>query len=195
MNNLENKCMSTHGNQIITLFVSLILSIPAMANTTAQEKIFKEIFQYEINNRAFARKSIPQIAEMMKDTEQEVFWRAFSRLEDLSRPGYEKMAEKHGLAVNTLLVNLKTWSINMAMRVFPGKMMSTMADATEEYLEKLKKLPGLAKPEDREFFDYVVAQEETQLRGIQLLLQGKYAEAAEVINDFVNEQDALPSDN
>ncbi len=174
---------------IILLVSTLVITD---ANSTPDDEMLRELFQYEINNRAFARKTIPYIAEMMKGSREEAFWIAFSRLEKLSEPLYLEMAKKHGLEINTLLVNLKTWSLNLAMRVAPNKAMQLMSDATEKYVEKLKLLPGLAVPEDRAFFEYVLAQEQAQLSGVQLRNQGKYEEAAKVIDSFVDSFSGLP---
>ena len=154
--------------------------------------MLREIFQYEINNRAFARKTIPYIAEMMKGSEEEGFWIAFSRLEKLSEPLYADMANKHGLEINTLKVNIKTWTLNFAMRIAPGKAMKLRSDATLKYVEKLKLLPGLSNPDERAFFEYVLAQEQIQLKGVQLRNQGKYDDAADVINSFVDSFSGLP---
>ena len=176
------------------LLTILLLSTMVIndANSDPGDEMLRELFQYEINNRAFARKTIPHIADTMKGSEEEAFWMAFSRLEKLSEPLYREMARKHDLEINTLLVNLKTWSLNLAMRVAPNKTMKMMSDATEKYVEKLKLLPGLATPEDRAFFEYVLAQEQAQLQGVQLRNQGKYDEAAKVIDSFVDSFNGLP---
>lgn len=171
-----------------SFFLVLLLSgISFIVTATESRKDrLNEVFQYEINNRAFAFQSVPRIAQSMDGTEQAIFWQAFVRLEELSRPRYAKMAEKYGLKVNTLLVRGKTWAISLAMSLFPDKMMSVMTDATVKYVEKLKELPELAEPADRAFFEYVLAQEQAQAAALLLYRDGKYQQAADVLVSFID---------
>ena len=162
-----------------------MLISPLESKTEATEEMFKKVFQYEINNRAFAFKSILKLAEDSKGTEQEGFWQAYANMERLSQPKYEVMAEKYNLTVNTTLVNLKSWSINIGMKLFPDKMMSTMTEATIKYVDKLAVLPELGRPEVKDFFNYVVEQEKTQADALILVQDKQYDKAADLINNFI----------
>jgi hypothetical protein len=63
-----------------------------------------------------------------------------------------------------------------------------MTDATHAYVEKLKPLPDLAKLEDREFFEYVVAQEQVQAHALTHAVGERYDLAAFTINEFLASQ-------
>lgn len=95
------------------------------------------------------------------------------------------MADKYGLKVNQLIVKIKVCLTNIAFSVMPGKMISIMSDATNEYVEKLKPLPDLGKEEDIPFFEYVIAQEEAQARALRHASNENYLEAARELNDFL----------
>ena len=150
--------------------------------------MFEKIFQYELNNRAFAYISVTSLAEKMAETEQADFWHAYARMEQLSQPRYQKASEKYGLKVNSFLVKLKVWGTDLAFMLFPKKMLSIMTDATHAYVEKLKPLPDLARLEDREFFEYVVAQEQAQAHALTHAVGERYDLAAFTINEFLASQ-------
>ena len=147
----------------LALFVLMqtLISIDLSANETNND-MFEKIFQYELNNRAFAFMSIAKIAEKKAASEEGEFWTAYAELENINRPLYAAMAKKYDMKINSLFVDLKVWSTNLAFKLFPEKMLKIMADATEVYVEKLKPLPDLARKEDRAFFEYVIAQEQAQ---------------------------------
>ena len=147
--------------------------------------MLEKIFQYEINNRAFAYQSISSLKEEMKNSEQAAFWRAYFELETLNKPLYEKMAAEYELTPDKLLVGVKTFVTNIAFALFPKKMMSIMTDATIEYVEKLKQLPRLSKEEHKEFFTYVVLQENAQANALLHAREGEYDLAAELLENFV----------
>ncbi|NKB38571.1 MAG: hypothetical protein GKR93_15665 [Gammaproteobacteria bacterium] len=145
----------------------------------------EKLFQYEINNRAFAFQSISVLRDKMASTGQAEFWQAYYDLETFNKPRYEKMAASYNLVANDFVVGFKVWATNLAFALFPEKMMAVMTEATVKYVEKLKQLAQLVKKEDREFFEYVIQQEQAQAEALIQAEKGEYAQAAKVLNDFL----------
>ncbi len=65
--------------------------------------------------------------------------------------------------------------------------MKALADATYAYLDKLEQLEKIAGIEDKDFFYYVLQQEQAQARALNFLVEGKLEQAETVLNDFVNQ--------
>jgi hypothetical protein len=173
----------------LALFVLLqtLFSMELSANEPNND-MFEKIFQYELNNRAFAFISATQFAEKKAGTEEADFWAAYVELENINRPLYTAMAKKYGLEVNSLLVKMKVWGTNLAFKLFSEKMLKIMADATADYVDKLKPLPDLAREEDKVFFEYVIAQERAQAVALAHALDKRYELAASSIRDFLLSQ-------
>ena len=169
----------------LLLLVSSLIFVPLLSADEDNTAMLEKIFQYEINNRAFAYQSISRLKEELKGSEQEAFWQAYFMLESLNKPLYETMAAEYVLAPNRFLVSAKTIATNIAFALFPQKMMSIMTDATIKYVEKLKHLPRLAREEHKEFFSYVVLQENAQANALLHAREGEYELAAELLKDFV----------
>ena len=105
----------------IVLIVLSSLFICAAKENEFNSDMFEKIFQYELNNLAFAYISVTSLAEKMAETEQADFWHAYTRMEQLSQPRYQKASEKYGLKVNSFLVKLKVWGTDLALMLFPKK--------------------------------------------------------------------------
>jgi hypothetical protein len=178
----------------MTLYYQIILvAIVSMFNTgvcsaVTDQEIFDDIFQYELNNRAFAYISVLKLSERMINTEQADFWNAYSRLEKLSYSKYQPVSEKYGLAPQSYLVKAKAWITNIAFQLFPEKMLSIMTDATAKYVDKLRPLISLAKIEDKEFFEYVLAQEQTQAKALAHANNGNFELATKALIEFLGSQ-------
>ena len=78
----------------LALFVLMqtLISIDLSANETNND-MFEKIFQYELNNRAFAFMSISKIAEKKAASEEGEFWIAYAELENINRLLYAAMAK------------------------------------------------------------------------------------------------------
>ena len=57
---------------------------------------------------------------------------------------------------------------------------------TAPYVNKLRKLRDIAPEEDRDFFDFVVAQEVLQVDMLELRVAGKVQESADLLRDFIS---------
>ena len=169
------------------LLICLLTSVGAGAEDSGSA-MFKDLFQYELNNRAFALLSVTALAERMQGTEQENFWRAYADMEKYSQAKYEKIALKYEMEVSSSIVKLKVWTTNIAFYLFPETMMDVMSTATTKYVQKLEPLADLGKEEDRAFFNYVLAQEQTQALALQHAVNKNYDEAARSIESFLQQQ-------
>jgi hypothetical protein len=83
-----------------------LISIDLSANETNND-MFEKIFQYELNNQAFAFMSIAKIAEKKAANEEDEFWTAYAELENINRLLYAAMAKKYDMKINSLFVDLK----------------------------------------------------------------------------------------
>ncbi len=130
----------------------------------------------------------------MATTEQAGFWQAYYELELFNKARYEKMAASYALAPHDFIVSFKAWATNLAFTLFPQKMMSIMTKATVEYVEKLKLLAQLVKDEDRNFFEYVVKQEQAQAEALIQAEKGEFTRAAKVLTEFLAQLNYQDSD-
>ncbi len=186
--------MKTHSfSQIVFVLIFSLLVTGANAKEPGRE-MFEKIFQYELNNRAFAYISVSNLAKKMENTEQAEFWHAYMAMEQFSQPLYRLMSEKYGLQVNSFIVTLKVWSTNLAFSIFPEKMLTIMAEATGKYVEKLAPLPELAKTEDRVYFEYIVAQERAQAIALNYAVNERLDLARATLENFLTAQNRMQLD-
>jgi hypothetical protein len=150
---------------------------------------FADKLQYELNNRAFARIAMIRAAAQPARPELREFWRAYEALELLNQRKYRAIAKKHGLKPQAVVVAVKTWAIEIAVRMFPAKVLDGLTDATIEYVAELGTLRELAPREDHAFFDYAIAQEQAQARALVHARQGRFDLGSSVLRDFVAAQD------
>ena len=86
------------------------------------------------------------------------------------------------------MANIQAGLGEIALNILPNSVMRKgMRDQTIKYLEKLKELQGVAPKEDADFFDFVVKQEELQIDTLQFWVDGKNEEAAELLRNFMKE--------
>lgn len=175
---------------VLFLLMQTLISIDLSASETNND-MFEKIFQYELNNRGFAFIIVTKFAKKKSASEEGAFWMAYAELENINRPLYTAMAKNYHMKVNSLVVNLKVWGTNWAFKLFPEKMLKIMADATEVYVDKLKLLPELARKEDRAFFEYVIAQEQSQAIALAHAVDKRFDLAASSMREFLISQDKL----
>ena len=184
---MENSPLSLSRNyQHAVLLICLICS-PFLDASERDMVRIEKLFQYEINNRAFAFQSIAALKDKMAGTGQAEFWQAYYELETVNKPLYEKMAASYQLAPNEYLVKFKVWATNLAFSLFPEKMMSIMAKATVKYVDKLKPLPHLVRQEHKDFFEYVVSQEQAQADALLQAEKGEFDLATNVLKEFLSQ--------
>lgn len=151
-------------------------------------QILKSIFDHELQNRAVGHTTTQKLVATASETEDGQFLLAFAALESFNQCVYAPFADKYQLSnqpggrakivasVSTLLFKLPS--------AHYGKF---VAQAAESHVERLRPLIDLAPEEDVSFFRYVVAQEVVQVEACTELAEGRAAQAAETLRDFIAE--------
>ncbi|HAA18822.1 MAG TPA: hypothetical protein DCR93_21385 [Cytophagales bacterium] len=169
----------------------LTLLFPAFCQQdedVARQEAFIQLFDKEVQNRAFALLSMSAISEKVTEEEDKTFYYGWVAFEEFLQGKYKPYADKHGLSQEPRSkAKAEAFFGELASDILPKrKFYETMLDQTEDYLEKLKKLPGYATDEDLEFARFVVKQEEAQIQAIEHRIKGENQAAADVLADFIN---------
>ena len=151
------------------------------------DKKVAELFEMEIQNRAFALKSARKMASQASSDEDKYFTAAWVEFEEFLQTKYAPFASKYNLPQEAgLIANIQAGLGVLGLNVLPNAIaLKTMLDQTVNYNEKLKELRKIAPIEEKAFFEFVVDQEEVQIEAIKLAIQGKMKEAADLVTDFV----------
>ena len=129
------------------------------------------------------------MASKATSEEDKYFTTAWVAFEEFLQTKYAPFASKYNLTQEAgLIANIQAGLGVLGINVLPNAiMLKTMLDQTVNYNEKLKELRKIAPEEEKEFFAFVVDQEEAQIAGIQLCIEGKIKEAADLVTDFIKE--------
>ncbi len=182
--------MSTINHSLLSIFL-LLISFSGFSQTSSgseQEKEFLELFDREVQNRAFALLSMGGIAEKTKKEEDKIFYNAWVEFEKFLQKKYKPYADKHGLSQEPRgTAKTQAFFGELASDILPKrKFYKSMLNQTGKYLEKLKKLPDYAAEEDLEFARFVVEQEETQIKAIEHRIEEENQEAADLLYAFMD---------
>jgi len=182
---LKSACLK----EVLTLGF-LFLLFPAFGQENAvleQQESFLQLFDKEVQNRAFALLSMSAISEKVTEDGDKVFYQGWVAFEEFLQKKYKPYADKHGLSQEPRsIARTQAFFGKLASDVLPKKKFyKTMLNQTEDYLEELKMLPEYAAKEDLDFARFVVAQEEAQIEAIKHRIKGENQEAADVLADFV----------
>lgn len=171
----------------LILIVTLIIAITGCSMTESKEKRFLELYEGEVQNRAFALMYTERSSTSWGDNDIEAFWRVYYDLEVINQHLYKPYADKYGLDMQpTFFTSLKTSSLRLMSNLFPEYMLSTIYTSTVEYFEGLKEMEKLAPEEDKDFFRYVVEQEAAQVEALRLVSLGEPKKATKVLAAYVN---------
>ena len=175
---------------VLTLGLLSILS-PAFCQKDEdikRQEAFIQLFDKEVQNRAFALLSMSAISEKVTADGDKTFYNAWVAFEEFLQKKYKPYADKHGLSQEPRgTAKAQAFFGELASDILPKKKFyKTMLSQTKDYLEKLKRLPEYATNEDLEFARFVVKQEEVQIQAIEHRIKGENQEAADVLADFVN---------
>lgn len=127
------------------------------------------------------------MASKASSDEDKYFTAAWVTFEEFLQVKYAPFAAKYNLSQEAgLIANIQAGLGVLGLDVLPNAiMLKTMLDQTVNYNEKLKELRKIAPQEEKEFFEFVVDQEEVQIAAIKLSIEDKRKEAADLITDFV----------
>jgi len=152
-----------------------------------RQEAFIKLFDKEVQNRAFALLSMSAISEKVTEEGDTTFYNRWVAFEKFLQAKYKPYADKHGLSQEPRgKAKTDAFFGKLASDILPKrKFYKTMLNQTENYLEKLKKLPEYATDEDLEFARFVVKQEEVQILAIEHRIKGENQEAADLFTDFM----------
>lgn len=156
------------------------------ANKDSHEQ-FLQLFDYEIQNRAYALNTISGQLEIIKTTELRRFYNAYLALEQLNQQLYSPIAKTYQLEMSPrwwtrTRTQLGIWLAAMRSDISTLKFYHKIAS---NYLDQLQTLENQAPEESREFFTYVFAQEQVQAKSLGLAIEGQVLAAAELLDSFV----------
>ena len=155
----------------------------------AKEKKFMELFDMEVQNRAFALKACINAKDNASTEGDKIFFGAWLDFEQFLQRKYAPYAEKYALSQEPRsMAKIQAGLGEIALNILPDSIMRKgMRDQTIQYLEKLKELQRVAPKEDGDFFDFVVKQEELQIDALQFWVDENYEEAATSLRNFIEE--------
>ena len=174
---------------MLLMFCSL--SLPAIATEQAaaigkDNPHFIDLLEYEIQNRAFALKSVGNFVENRTDQPDYKVWQAYLKLEQLNQKKYQAASDKFNIPLEaTVFTKVKVHLGSLGAALCPDSLLGIMKDATIVYVDKLKELEALSANEDKVFFNYVVLQEKVQEQALIYLVDGEIEQAAAAIENFV----------
>lgn len=166
------------------------------SDMTVQSELI-DLFDYEVQNRTMAYTVYQWLTERKNMTPDVLTWyQACFALELLTRERYAAYVEKYGLNIEARFpTRLTIWAAKTAYYVIPE--LTTLKQALKQtipYVDNLKRLREIA-PEDHEFFDFVVAQEELQVEMLTLRVGGQVTESTRVLNEFIEGHGGNTFDN
>ena len=134
-----------------------------------QRKKFLQLFDMEVQNRAFALKACRNAKDNASTEGDKIFFDAWLDFEQFLQKKYAPVAEKYALSQEPRsMANIQAGLGEIALNILPDSVMRKgMRDQTIQYLEKLKELHRIAPSEDANFFRFVVKQEELQIDALQ----------------------------
>ncbi|MEL6183492.1 MAG: DUF4334 domain-containing protein, partial [Myxococcota bacterium] len=158
----------------------------------AAEAKFQELFDMEIQNRAFALKSSQLMASESSSDSDRRFYGSWAAFEERLQQLYAPHAKKYGLSQEARgMANLQVGISRLAIGILPDSVVfESVLDQTEKYLEKLKELERVAPAEDAAFFSFVVEQEEVQIDALKLRVEGRHSDAADLLDAFTRRHSA-----
>ena len=172
---------------LVNMNVSQANSVNEGAVNKDSREQFLQLFDYEIQNRAYALNTISGQLEIVETAELKRFYNAYLALEHLNQQLYSPIAKMYQLEMSPrwwtrTRTQLGLWLAAMRSDISTLKFYHKIASS---YLEQLQTLENLAPEESREFFAYVLAQEKVQADSLGLVVEGQVLAAAELLDDFV----------
>lgn len=147
---------------------------------------FQNGIHYELQNRAFALSAIVRIANRVQGTQEYIFWSAYESLERFNTPHYLAYAEKLGLdATPSFLTKAKASLISSTPSFLLDELLKLVYAKTKVYMEDLKQVHAQGTEADREFLDYMLAQEQVQIELMELAIKKQYREIPPKIEQFI----------
>ena len=174
-----------HRSLLFTFTLSILtITMPITSEELNQHEIYFNHLEYEYGNRARTYIGMKAAAKASRDSERAPFFQAYYEMEVLNQQIYGHMKEELGVDYQV------NWFIDMCLKAI-GYLGWRFLDAqwfvdiVIPYLPKLEEMRSLSDPQHRQFFDYVIAQEEVQLAASQAVVDGTWQDGADLIQGFL----------
>lgn len=148
-------------------------------------KAFVKGFQYELANREFALRVVMRMADRAVGAEEQSFWSAYSELERFNALHYRAAAQVWGFDMEPgYLTRLKAWAVGWMLFFSRGPTMRRVYFETVKYVEVLRHLRNIGPADASLFLNYVVEQEELQIKIMRMAFTERFAEVSEIVDAF-----------
>lgn len=145
---------------------------------------FTELFQKELTNRATARKAADIFRNRDNGQGQAEFWGSYYKLEEITLGIYTPVAKELSLEPNNFMAGIKGYAAAAFQWVAPQKFVGTLQGATAKYLEELKGSRTVVPLKHSAFYEYVLDQEDVQVKALSLAQQNNYQDAKSLVDSF-----------
>ncbi|MFD2470366.1 hypothetical protein [Amycolatopsis silviterrae] len=154
---------------------------------------FEDGFRFELANREFARLSMSLLASRAATHELGPFFVAYARLEEFSAPRYLAAAERLSIRFRpSPRIRVRGWLTGRTPRPLLRELLRIAYPRTVEYAEDLRRLAASGPPGEESFLDYLVRQEDLQVRMMHAALAGKPGDALKAAEEFVGRWSQTP---
>lgn len=146
---------------------------------------FAKGFRYELANREFALRVVTRLADRVTGEEERSFWSTYSELERFNSIHYRAAAQLWGFDIQPgYLTKLKAWVVGTLLIILQGPMLKLVYDETVKYVDSLRNLRSMGPPDASLFLNYVVEQEELQVRMMQMAFTERFSEVSDIVDAF-----------
>lgn len=175
--------------KIRSLMLAALTLVPftALANqpSDSANQQFAELMQKELTNRATARKAADIFRNQKTEGGQAEFWSSYYKLEEVTLSVYTPVADSLHIEANNFMAGVKGYSAAAYQWIAPQSFVGTLLTGTSKYYEELKSSKSSIPPDYAAFFDYVLDQEEAQVKALVLAQKNDYQGAKSIMDTFV----------
>ena len=151
-----------------------------------RSKRFTELFEKEVQNRAFALRAAERSLAAVSSEDDKMFLGTWVEWEQYLKRAYAPYAEKYGLSQEpTFGAEMRAKLGGIGASISADSVSEFMLDQTLSYMENLRELEQVSPEEDRAFFIFVVKQEEKQIEALRFRVKNEYKKAADVLREFM----------
>ncbi|MFC9399235.1 hypothetical protein ACFTWS_39945 [Streptomyces sp. NPDC057027] len=150
-------------------------------------KSFDQGFAHELQNRAFALRSMSGVARRLRgDGRTDLpFWEGYAELERFNVPRYAEAARRWNLSMQpSPWTKARAALVGSTPKFLLRRLLEFAHPKTVEYLEDLRRLRDAGPSDGRDFLEYMVQQEAVQIQMMKLALERRYSEIPTELDAF-----------
>jgi len=148
-------------------------------------KVFVKGFRYELANREFALRVVMRMADRATGAEKQSFWTTYSELERFNALHYRAAAQLWGFDIKPgYRIRLKARAVGWLLVFLRGAAMERAYFEIVKYAEFLRQLRTIGPGDASLFLNYMVEQEELQIKIMRMAFTERFTEVGEVVDAF-----------